>query len=450
MPGKILIISYHFPPDLSVGAVRPRKFAEYLPRSGWDPIILTVHERHHDNIDSSGSCCGPEAKIFKAVKIPGVRSFFLSVKKKYLSLTKDEDIKQHMDEWNPPEQRSKEPIGEKLKRYFFSLFVFLPDDRAGWIFPAVVKGIWLILRYRIDVIYTTSPPSSSLVAGLILKTVTGKRWVTDFRDPWIGEMKPFFVRSRLSDKIELWLEKKVIEKSDHIVSVTPEMTERLRQRYPRLEADKFSTIWNGYDSSELSEFIGLEKRDEFTFTYAGSFYLGRSPRVFLIALANLMQGSGRIGNEQIRVRFIGDCHYSDGISIPAMTEELGLTDIVTFIPQISRDEAMIEMARSHILLLLAPDQPLQIPGKVYDYFGLKAYILAVCGPGASANILNDYDRVVVVPPGDVRKMENGIIEVIDLYRRAPEICEVDSVLEKYERSLLTEELVRKIDSADSV
>ncbi|TFG88261.1 MAG: hypothetical protein E4H16_05330, partial [Candidatus Atribacteria bacterium] len=252
MPGKILIVSYHFPPDLSVGAVRPRKFVEYLPRSGWDPIVLTVHERYHDSVDGPGSSSESGVKVFKTIKIPSFRTFFLSVKKIYLSVRKHENIKQHMDEWNPPEQESVEPIIEKLKRYFLSLFVLLPDDNAGWIFPAGVKGIWLILRYRIDVIYTTSPPSSSLVAGLLLKIITGKRWVTDFRDPWIGEMKPFFMRSRLSDHIERWLEKMVIEKSDHIVSVTPEMTEKLRERYPYLEANKFSTIWNGYDPSDLS------------------------------------------------------------------------------------------------------------------------------------------------------------------------------------------------------
>ncbi len=152
-----------------------------------------------------------------------------------------------------------------------------------------------------------------------------------------------------------------------------------------------------------------------------------------------------IDGKKIRVRFIGDCHYSDGISIHKMVEELGLTDVVTFIPRVPGNKAMEEMARSHILLLLAPDQPLQIPGKVYDYFGLKAYILAVCGPGASANILNDYNRVVIVPPGDIKKMERGIIDIIDLYRRAPEIMEDGSGLKKYERAFLTEELVRKID-----
>ncbi len=445
MPGKILIISYHFPPDLSVGAMRPGKFAEYLPGHGWDPLVLTVHEKYHDNLDPRGFSAPPGVKVFRTIKIPGIRSFFLSVKKIYLSFAKHEDIKQHMDQWNPPDQGRPESTAGKLKRYFLSLFAYLPDDRAGWILPAFIKGLWLILRYRVDAVYTTSPPSSVLVAGLLLKAITGKRWVVDFRDPWIGEMKPFFMRSRLSDRIEGCLERKVVEKSDHIISVTPEMTERLRGRYPRIESGRFSTVLNGFDSTVMRKYAGMEKYDDLTFTYAGSFYLGRNPEIFLSALSSLTGGEGMIGGKKVRVRFIGDCHFSDGISIPGLVDRYGLSDVVTFIPQIPAGEALEEMARSHILLLLAPDQPLQIPGKVYDYFGLGAYILSVCGPGATANILSGYRRAAIVPPGDVRGMEKAIVDIIDLCLSS-DAAEVDrDKLMKYERALLTEELVKKID-----
>src|SRR3989442_15801640 len=50
---KILIVSYHFPPDASVGGMRPAKFAKFLPQFGWEPIILTVKERYHSLTDQS-------------------------------------------------------------------------------------------------------------------------------------------------------------------------------------------------------------------------------------------------------------------------------------------------------------------------------------------------------------------------------------------------------------
>src|SRR6266849_4551814 len=50
---KILIVSYHFPPDAAVGGMRPAKFAKYLPQFGWEPIILTVKQRYHRLSDPS-------------------------------------------------------------------------------------------------------------------------------------------------------------------------------------------------------------------------------------------------------------------------------------------------------------------------------------------------------------------------------------------------------------
>ena len=38
---KVLIIAHEFPPLSIVGALRPFKFAKYLPVFGWEPIILS-------------------------------------------------------------------------------------------------------------------------------------------------------------------------------------------------------------------------------------------------------------------------------------------------------------------------------------------------------------------------------------------------------------------------
>src|SRR5581483_9735882 len=38
----VLIVAYHYPPSVAVGAVRPSKIARYLPDVGWRPIVLTA------------------------------------------------------------------------------------------------------------------------------------------------------------------------------------------------------------------------------------------------------------------------------------------------------------------------------------------------------------------------------------------------------------------------
>ncbi len=48
---KVLIIAYHFPPDSTIGAVRPAKFAKYLLELGWEPIIYTIEERYYEDYE---------------------------------------------------------------------------------------------------------------------------------------------------------------------------------------------------------------------------------------------------------------------------------------------------------------------------------------------------------------------------------------------------------------
>ena len=47
------MITYHFPPDAAVGALRPLKFAKYLPHYGWEPYVLTVKPRYYPSLDQS-------------------------------------------------------------------------------------------------------------------------------------------------------------------------------------------------------------------------------------------------------------------------------------------------------------------------------------------------------------------------------------------------------------
>jgi hypothetical protein len=46
MVKRVLMIAFHYPPmHGSSGIQRTLKFSQYLPRSGWEPIILSAHPR---------------------------------------------------------------------------------------------------------------------------------------------------------------------------------------------------------------------------------------------------------------------------------------------------------------------------------------------------------------------------------------------------------------------
>ena len=51
MVKRVLMIAFHYPPLRgSSGIQRTLKFSKYLPEFGWDPVVLTAHQRAYSSI----------------------------------------------------------------------------------------------------------------------------------------------------------------------------------------------------------------------------------------------------------------------------------------------------------------------------------------------------------------------------------------------------------------
>jgi len=412
---KVLIITYHFPPDAVVGSIRPAKFAKYLREFDWEPLILTVKERHYENVDPSMVGEVKEIPTFRTIKLPTIKDIYLFIKNIYLEKIKSSNLYVEKQKWHPQEYRlnpDSEGIASRIHRYINSLFIWLPDDKVGWVIPAFIKGLWLIKKHKINAILTTSPPPSVHLVGLLLKILTKTFWIADFRDPWLVEQKSPLARSKFGDIVERWLSRKVFEKSDRIVSVTEEMTNMFENEHQITLENKAFTIWNGFDSEDLEKHSHAKKYDKFTITYTGTFYLDRNPELLLLSLSDLIR-EGSIDREKVQVRFIGDCRYINGKSIEHMITSLNLKNIVTIMDRVPHDEALSEIAKSHALLLLNPEQHWALAGKIFEYVGFGAHILAVCGEGTTTNFLKRYPKATIVPPGNLGAMKKAILTLIE-------------------------------------
>ena len=444
---KVLIIAYHFPPDAAVGAIRPAKFAKYLREYNWEPLILTVKERYYDNIDPTLLEELKEILAVRTIKLPTIKDIYLFIKDIYFKKIKSGNLFIEKQRWIPQVSRlnaNTEGIVSRMHRYLNSLFIWLPDEKVGWVIPAFLRGLYLIRKHKIDSILTTSPPPSVHLVGLLLKIVTNKFWVSDFRDPWVVGQKSFLARSKLGDIIEGWLNRKVIEKSDHIVSVTEEMSEMFKKRHQDNLKYKFFTIRNGYDSNEIKKYLLVKKYSKFTITYAGTFYYGRDPEIFLLSVSELIKG-GHIDRDSMQIQFLGNCRYTDGKSVEQLVTNLNLRDIVKISDSMPHTETLQEMAKSHVLLLLAPDQPLQIPGKVYEYIGLRSFILAVCGEGATTNILKQYPKAIMVSPNNLDDMKKAILTLIAKSNKNDKEIVENFSHHDYERKYLTKRLAMLLE-----
>ena len=117
----------------------------------------------------------------------------------------------------------------------------LPDTEIGWLPSSVRAGLKIIKTHNIDVIYVTGGPWTSLLIAAMLKKLTRKPLVLDFRDPWVTN-PIFLIKSTLSRKIESFLERNVVTSADHIVTNTEELRQDFLNRYSFLTPDRLTTI----------------------------------------------------------------------------------------------------------------------------------------------------------------------------------------------------------------
>ena len=205
---------------------------------------------------------------------------------------------------------------------------------------------------------------------------------------------------------------------------------------------------NGYDPDEFSK-IHKEKEKRFTISYMGSIYHNRNPEPILHAISELIKGK-YIDPNRVVIRFIGSYNEAARKVANMLIARYGLTGIVEVLPWLPRSRVSEMMVRSHVLLVLAEDQPLQIPGKVYDYLGAGSDVLAITENGATADLLREVGTGIVISPADHQTVKSKIKALYMQYLTTNQHDNDSAFVRnipttKYNRKYLTQELARLLE-----
>jgi glycosyltransferase involved in cell wall biosynthesis len=363
---KVLLLSYYFPPAREVGALRAQRIAQSFVHRGATVHVITAPLAPDLPSDSAL----PGITVHRTPPALDLRSLWLRLRGRSngAAIAPERlDVAGQAPPaiWTPPQHT---PF---LKRQLASA-LWLPDDRQGWILPAARSALRLA-RAGADLIYSTAPPFSVHLAAMLVKRRSGLPWVLEFRDPWTDNpWKPPFVRSAWSDAAERWLEARALRNAETIVTATESVADLLRRRLPPAIATRVLVVRSGIDV--IDEPTSATSEPVRRVVYTGSLYHDRDPRPFFRALADLRR-AGEL-NENLQVEFIGNCRWFLGASMQAAVSELGLEDLVTFIDPLPHEACMQRMRDADLLLLLAQNQPLQVPNKLYEYLGVRRPILA--------------------------------------------------------------------------
>lgn len=393
-----------------MGGLRIANFVRRLPRFGWNPYVLTIKD-HYLNVAEEEKLSDIDlTKIFKAGRTPTLLQAYMVCKRFIQRLFRKSDIPVAVAALNRGTSdpgKGSETLSRKLRRYILS-FLVLPDGLRSWIWPAVFQAVRIVRREKIQCILTSCPPYSAHLVGLLVKWITGVRWVADFRDPWMTTgAKALYPTCTASLAIERWMERSVVRNADRVIANTEMLHEGLKKSHSSISPDRFICIPNGFDSEFFSHFTHFRREEVFTITYTGSLYFGRTPEPVFQAVRDLLQ-EGMIGPQRIRIRLVGQCEIVDGRPTSDLIKRYGLEDIVNILEPVPYKKAIELVKQSHLALLLAPNQPYQIPAKVYDYMGVGTRVLALANEGATANLVKDTGIGAAFDPSDIAGIKGFI------------------------------------------
>jgi glycosyltransferase involved in cell wall biosynthesis len=275
-------------------------------------------------------------------------------------------------------------------------YLKIPDSRILWIPGAIIAGIIMVSRNKINALFATGPTFTSLIVGAILKKICRLPLILDFRDAWIGD--PMFPKTpSISYKINNKVERYVIKSADLVISTNPFVTKDFERRYADLGRGRFKTIYNGYDEDEYISLEIKEKRrnDRMTIVHTGILYNERTPRYFLQAVRDVIGLLPEI-RQEMRVIFVGRCEpFDDGKRIEDYVRDYDLEDIVELIGERSRRESLEYQVTADILLMIVGIVPPRmamtygIPGKIFDYMIMKKPILTIADDGAAREFITE-------------------------------------------------------------
>jgi glycosyltransferase involved in cell wall biosynthesis len=244
-----------------------------------------------------------------------------------------------------------------------------------WLLPATRAAVRIAEREQADVILANCGPFVASLVGVHVTGRTGVPTLADFRDAW--SFNPYGGGARQPSEI---MESYVLRRIQFLTTTTPGTTQEYVNRYPFLEP-KIQTLYNGFDEEA---FPSTRPRpfDHFTIVSAGALYAERQPDLLLKAMRQLPE-------RQIRLVVMG----TSATDVEQLAARYGVSGAVTFLGRLSHREALREMCRAQMLLLLQGPTTMRctpIAGKTFEYIRSGLPILAILPEGDNANFLREH------------------------------------------------------------
>jgi glycosyltransferase involved in cell wall biosynthesis len=388
---KVLLLTYHFPPSGAVAVYRMLGLARYLPRFGWQPIVVAPPRVPWEPEDPSLLTQVPPETLVE--RVPFAEGF----------------------------------LG-KIARYL--------APEAHWLLKARPACNRMIAAHRPHAIITSSPPGCVHLLGRWLQKRHALPWLADFRDPWITNRK--LERRTMHDRLAKYWEAEVMKHATTLIANTPLNHAGWAAAYPQ-QAHKMVTITNGYDPERFTP-VAYAPGSPLTILHAGEFYSGRDPRPFFDAIKE--------ERLPVQVRLLG--RQTESIcNFPNEIRTRGLGDCVTLEDQVPYATAIERMMHTDINLLVhTPEYRVGVPAKLYEYLGAGRPILALAEPDSDIGWVLRASKVLhrIAPPRDVARIRQALVELTREIQAGQAPIPDANALRQFTRERMAERIAECLDA----
>lgn len=246
--------------------------------------------------------------------------------------------------------RVLERLNQVVARHTF------PDERGRWEPFARELLDELLDRLEPDVVISSHEPATTLKLGRIAKE-RGFPWIADMGDPVLSFYTPERWRKE-SHRVERW----TCRNADR-VTVTTQAAKWLLSGRHETPAERMVVLTQGYDAAaQAAEIPGIDFAPAcLELLYTGSFYQFREPRALVDAV---------LATAGVRLS-IATSRAPDWL-LPLLDAHPERLRLLGFVPHA---QAVTLQRSADVLVNIANDDPVHVPGKVYEYLGAGRPIL---------------------------------------------------------------------------
>jgi len=317
----------------------------------------------------------------------------------------------------------------------------LPDEYEGWISQAVKLGSEIIENNKIEIIFATAPPFSTLVAAGELKAKSGIPLVIDYQDSWIHSPTAYFPLGVYKLR-NMKMEQEVIRVTDEIITTNRRIKEFLIEEYNYIKHEDVNIIQNGYDEDDIRLAMTgiMPEKAKMRFTHSGSFFDLMTPEYFFEALTIVFKKKPSI-RTNLEACFLGGLTKEH----LKMIQKYNISDVVINPGYVDHITAIKYMFASDVLWFMVgkgEGEQVVSPVRLSQYIGTRKPILACVPDGAAKQLLRSYDAIRICEPDEPEKIANLILEYYDLFEKKMIPVANEEVVQKFNVEKLSAQLVR--------